>query len=410
MKLFLYAGVCLIVFYNLPVLAKNDIRQNMLLPSAHRHIGARLAYDEARHTLAEENSLTADYGAFKKALQEKWGLSYALTGSFLPQRATPNGKGTVWQSKYDGLARWDLMRSDTYGNLSAQISYSFVHYWGKSGQDISKRIGVVSPVNNNSSNGPTFDNLSVTYQLPERWWKTALTLGQYKMDEFDGTPYDSNEQITFINNALAQNASATYLGASLGAHLSIQPTTDWTIVVGLQDAYNVSGEVIHTKHLDKKKYTTFASVNYSPSISRWGNGQYGILLYYQPSIPARPDNSVGWSLNAMQNFGQIGVFARLSGSNSSIQSVKQSYVLGGIYNNPLNRNVLDQIGLAVVVNKLNRKNERTRAVENVFEAYWAWGISNFLTITPDVQFYLNPGENRKSHTATVASVRATVMF
>lgn len=114
----------------------------------------------------------------------------------------------------------------------------------------------------------------------------------------------------------------------------------------------------------------------------------------------------------MQNFGKLGLFARINGASDSPETIKQSYVLGGVYNNPLNRNALDQIGLAVAMNKLNKgvNGSGTRSVENVFEAYWVWGISNFLTITPDIQFYVNPGANQKVHTATVASLRATVMF
>ena len=83
-----------------------------------------------------------------------------------------------------------------------------------------------------------------------------------------------------------------------------------------------------------------------------------------------------------------------------------------VLNNPLKRNALDQIGLAGAVNKLNKpvNGTGTRSVENVLEAYWAWGISNFLTITPDIQFYINPGANPNHKTATVSSLRATLMF
>ena len=101
-----------------------------------------------------------------------------------------------------------------------------------------------------------------------------------------------------------------------------------------------------------------------------------------------------------------------SKASNSPEEIEQSYSLGIVYNNPLNRNPLDQIGFAGAVNKLNKSvnGEGSRSVENVLEAYWAWGISNFMTITPDIQFYINPGLNTKSRTATVSSLRATLMF
>lgn len=114
----------------------------------------------------------------------------------------------------------------------------------------------------------------------------------------------------------------------------------------------------------------------------------------------------------MQNIGQIGIFARANGATNSPEPIKQSYMVGTVWNNPLKRNALDQIGLAYSLNKLNKAVNGTpsRSVENVIEAYWSWGISNYLIITPDIQFYINPGLNEKSNTATVTSLRATVMF
>ena len=48
--------------------------------------------------------------------------------------------------------------------------------------------------------------------------------------------------------------------------------------------------------------------------------------------------------------------------------------------------------------------------EKVVEAYWAWGISKWMTLTPDVQFYIDPALNRKSDYDTVISLRASFFF
>ena len=53
----------------------------------------------------------------------------------------------------------------------------------------------------------------------------------------------------------------------------------------------------------------------------------------------------------------------------------------------------------------------SRSVETVMEGYLSLGISNFLILTPDVQFYINPAESDDNkHNATVVSMRATLMF
>ena len=87
--------------------------------------------------------------------------------------------------------------------------------------------------------------------------------------------------------------------------------------------------------------------------------------------------------------------------------------MGGVYNNPLNRNSLDQIGLAYAYNKLDEAavgEKLNHKAEQIIEAYWAWGIGDMLTITPDVQMYINPGLNQKSDYGFATSLRATVFF
>lgn len=410
MRCVLLSGVCFVLLISSSVSAVES--EKTISPSMHQELEARLAYDAFRHTLAKAGSLPARYGQFKKDLEDKTGLSYSLTSSLLLQRGEPHTDGRVWQSHYDLSVNWDLIQSDKYGALSAQLSYALGQNWDKNGKDVSNRMRVVTPINDHPENGRAFEQLSLKYQLPADLDWLSISLGQFHMDDFDGTAYNSNQQINFLNYALSENASSTYSNGSLGGYLEIKPNSKLTATVGFQNAYNISGKTLSAKNFGKKKYTSFASIAYTPVIPRWGRGEYNVLVYYQPSIPSQPYNTVGWSINLMQNFDKFGVFASVNGTGESGEKIKQSYVLGGVYNNPLNRNALDQIGVALAVNRLNKnQNEpKIRSIESVLEAYWAWGISNFLTITPDIQLYINPGANRQDHTATVASLRATVMF
>ena len=140
-------------------------------------------------------------------------------------------------------------------------------------------------------------------------------------------------------------------------------------------------------------------------------------------LPSLKETVAKYQLLAKKSLGQnflldqnitdkIALFGRINGVGQSAEFAKQSYVLGAVYNNPFNRNQLDQIGLATAFNKLDKdvNGAGTRAWENVVEGYYAFGVSNFLTLTPDIQFYINPGADPKRHTATAASLRATLMF
>lgn len=380
--------------------------------NTHRKVEARMAHDKARQKLAKPETIEKKYADFKKYLNDQFGFSYSIDASILPQRAAPNGKGTPWQTQYYTSANWNMLESKSYGNLSAQFAYSVIQYWGKSGQNISNRIGVASAINDYTDNSHIFDQLSLTYQLPGSMKWLSITAGQFPMYNFDGTSYNSNQQINFLNYSLSQNASSAYPSASLGGYVTINPLDDVSFAAGFQDAHNISGTSISTSHFGKKKYTTFGSFSYTPTIEGLGSSQYSILVYNQPSTPEQPEHTKGWSFNAMQNIGKFGIFGRINGASHSPEAIKQSYVAGGVLNNPLNRNALDQIGLSYALNKLNQpvNGAGSRSVENVIEAYWSWGISNYLIITPDIQFYINPGLNQKSNTATVTSLRATLMF
>ena len=366
-----------------------------------------------RHSMKTDfDSLANRYNNAKNDLMKKTGISYTLDVSFLGQRGAPNGHVTPWQTQYYGTLTWDMFQSDTWGSGSLDISYEAVRYWGASGTTLNNNIGVVSGLNDYLSNDNYFYQLSYTHQLPHQLDWLSVTLGQFPMFNFDGTTYDSNQHINFLNDALSQNASSTYASAGVGAYVTVSPNDFWNISVGFQDATNISGESISTGHLDDGKYTSFISGTINPK-NRLGQATVSVLFYHQPSVDAQPEKTNGWSINVQQNIGKKwAVFGRANGVSKGLNGITQSYVLGGVYNNPLNRNPLDQIGFATAINKLDKdvNGAGSRSLENVLEGYWAWGIGQFLTITPDIQFYINPGVNRQSNTATVASIRATLMF
>ncbi len=375
--------------------------------------GRRVSSPSTRHHfLTELDTWGSDYNRMKKELQNKTGLSYSLDVSYMGQRGAPNGHITPWQSQYYGTATWDMFQSDTWGSGSLDIAYELVRYWNGTGAELGSNIGVVSGVNDYSQKANYFYQLSYTQQFAGALDWLSVTLGQFPMYNFDGTTYDSNQQIYFINDSLSQNASSTYSTAGIGGYATISPNAFWSVSAGAQDATNVDGNRISTSQLDDAKYTTFVSGTINPK-NKLGQATLSVLFYHQPSVPAQPGKTNGWSFNAQQNIGKkTAVFARVNGASKGITGIRQSYVLGGVYNNPLNRNALDQIGIAAAVNKLDKgvNGAGSRSVENVFEGFWAWGVSSFMTITPDIQFYINPGLNAKSNTATVASIRATMMF
>ena len=166
--------------------------------------------------------------------------------------------------------------------------------------------------------------------------------------------------------------------------------------------------------LNEKHYATFVYGAYTPTISSLGQSEIAILFYNQPWVKEQQQTTNGWSVNLSQNIGEkLSLFGRINGVSGNMMDIKQSWVLGGVYNNPINRNPLDQIGLAFAYNRIDEKavgSKLENKREKVVEAYWTWGISKWAAITPDVQLYIDPAQNAKSDYGTAFSLRATLFF
>ena len=371
---------------------------------------AATAQERQNFTFSE---LGKEYADLKKMLNNEYGFSYAIDVSYMSQRGAPSGRKTSAQTIIYPSFSWTTF-DNAYGTGVLNFAYNVVKYGGISGNRLGSNIGVVTGINDYGSSSNEFPELYYSYTLPHGAKWLTVAIGQFPLYNFDGTDYDANQQVNFINYALSQNASSTYATAGLGAFAQATINQDWSFALGAQDASNISATSVKFNTLSDKHFTTFAYGAYTPTIAKLGQSEVSILLYNQPWVKGQRETTNGWSLNLSQNIGEkLSLFGRINGVSGNVVTINQSWVLGGVYNNPLNRNPLDQIGLAFAYNRIDRKavgRKIEHKAEKVIEAYWAWGISKWATITPDVQFYVDPAQNVKSDYGTVMSLRATIFF
>jgi hypothetical protein len=362
---------------------------------------------------AKASSLDNAYQNFKNELNKKYGFDYSVDFSLLEQRTSPSGKDNAVQAYIYPSFAWTTF-DNHYGTGILNFAYTVIRYGNHTASDIGNNSGMVTPINDYPDKQNEFNELYYTYQLGGKWNWLTLGFGQFPIYNFDGTEYDSNQQVNFLNDSLAQNASASYTQAGLGMYAQIAPNEDWTFAFGGQDGTNVDAKSIRVNDLNEEHYTTFGYAAYTPMIKGIGEAEISVLIYNQPAVTEQPETTNGWSLNLSQNIGEKwGAFARINETSGSMEEIRQSWVLGGVYNNPLNRNSLDQIGLAYAYNKIDEDavgEPLTHKAEQIIEAYWAWGIGDMMTITPDIQMYINPALNQKSDYGFATSLRATVMF
>lgn len=371
-----------------------------------------LLFSALASSVHAERTMGEDYSAFKNYLSNKYGFSYNLDYSLMLQRTSPSGRYNAVQSYLSPSIAWTNFNNE-YGTGTLNIGYSSIFYGHHDAADIAGNSGFVTPINDETDAEQEFSTLYYTYQLPHRYNWLTFGVGQYTLYNFDGTDYDNNQQVNFINYSLSQNGSATYSDAGLGAYIQATPD-NWLLVAGFQDATNIESPSIRFNHLDDKHYTTFAQIGYNPYIKGWGSGQYSVMFYNQPAVKEQPQTTNGWSINMQQNFGKkFALFGRINGVSGQMSSIKNSYVGGMVYNNPFDRNSLDQFGLAYAYNDISAAAVGQNLQDNgehVIEAYWALGLSKWATLTPDFQFYIHPALNTKSDYGTAASLRLSVFF
>ncbi len=362
---------------------------------------------------AEAKSLGTDYSMFKYWLNKNYGIDYGIDVSIMPQRGAPSGKYNAVQTYIYPYLTWTNFKNE-YGTGALNMAYNIIRYGNHDAADIGNRMGVVTDINDYNDNADEFVEFYYSWQLGGKWSWLTLNAGQFPIYNFDGSPYNSNQQVNFINYALSQNASSTYATAGVGAFVEIAPEkSDWSFAFGAQDASNVDAVSIQLNRLHDKHFTTFAQAQYAPT-NKLGDAEFSVLVYNQPAVKLQPQTTNGWSINLSQNIGKKwNIFGRVNGVSGHMDTIEQSWAAGVVWLNPLERNDLDQIGLAYAYNKINEEavgEPLAHDAEQVVEAYWAWGISKWATITPDVQFYINPALNQKSDYGTAVSLRLTLFL
>jgi len=354
-----------------------------------------------------------NYASFKQNLSKNYGFDYSLDISYMAQRGAPNGRKTAFQTIVNPSFTWTNFNNE-YGSGSLNFSYNVVRYGGISANHLASNIGAVTPINDYTAPSNSFEELYYQYQLGGRWKWLTLGLGQYQIYDFDGNTYLNDQQANFVNYALSQNGTATYALAGVGAFAQAQINKEWSVVIGGIDATNINGISVRVNSLHDKHYATFGSLAYAPTIKGLGSGQYSILVYNQPGVKQQTETTNGWSFSFSQSLNEKWALAgRANGVSGSVSTVKQSWAAGIICNNPFERNALDQFGLAFAYNKISKKAVGIKTYsdsEKVVEAYWALGVSDYMTITPDIQFYIDPALNPKSDYDTVFALRASLFF
>ena len=359
------------------------------------------------------NDIHSEYLNFKKELLSDYQISYSMQVSLFPQWGTPKGGPGTAELVYFPEITWNPFTNTAIGSGSFNVAVQQNQFWTKANTASQQaRLGLITQPNDWAVNGYQYNQLMYTHTLPGSWSWLSVTVGQYTFLAYDDNLYAGNAQTNFMSFPLAQNATQTYPQGGLGAYAqAATPNGQFAVAGGFQGATSVTGESLTTRGFATGKYAYFAEGEWWPNF--FDGGDYSILGFTQPSVPQQPTNSRGVSFNGVQKIDKKwGLFVRANGASGTAIPIEASVAWGGIYNNPFERNKLDQAGLGIFWDKTNLKAvaQPARNAEWGAELYYSYTIFKGLRLTPDVQLYFDPALKPGAGPAAVFTIRTTALF
>lgn len=356
---------------------------------------------------------STDYDRMKRTIESATRLTFSMEASVVGQTGAPGSGLDALQAMFTPGATWKAFDDADLGHGRIDFSYLAAQYWSvANAAALATDVGLVSPLNAYPANVHFYRRLSWTQSTPDE--RLAVTVGQYPFAAFDGNAYANDQQIGFLSNSMSQNGSQNYSKASLGAYAQILPNGPVTVAGGIHDGNNLTGTTIAFSTVGQGPYAWFLYGAWSPALSRWGTGQYALLYYNLPGVPAQPLASDGLSFSASQPIGRDwGLFVRANTAWNSSFAVQSSVAAGAVLADPLRRGANDQLGLGAAWNRTNAAlypGQPVLASETMLELYWNQAVTPRLLVTPDLQLFLQRALAPGGGMAAVFSLRVTALF
>ena len=298
----------------------------------------------------------------------------------------------------------------------------------------------------------TFDDRDI--EIQKWWWRQRLfddrvefRLGKlYTGDTMDKIEYAGNPIRKFLNQALFKNMTVPAT-IGLGAYAKAWPA-DWIYVAGqVVDAESDldinrrgTGGFDTTFH-GPARFLAYGELGILPAelpgaAGLWpGNYRFGVWYDPKPKpifiddlgglrAEQQDNSSVGFYMNLDQMVWKespslddeqgLGLFFKYGCAPQHVNLISHQWAAGAEYLGLIPSRDEDRLGFAVAQSILSGQHRRNINElddrETVYELYYAYEITPWCTISPDVQFITNPGGEKDARDALVGGVRVTMSF
>ncbi len=385
--------------------------------------------------------LTGDWGGLRKEWKEK-GVSLEL---YYNQQFQQNFRGGLETHNAQELSgSYDLNFSLDFGKLGWIDDAGFFIRAAKGtwGDGINPNVGALfTPNSDIGGDNPIFIN---------KWWvwkkfadkKFELRLGllQTNKDLFDVSLYANHEDKDFLNRISIRNPTIPH-GNGNGVFLKYEPKPWFYVQAIAFDAQHQARTTgWDTAFHERALFTSMAELGFTP---KWKGcngdmpGRYRLGAWYDPRSKTLFRDTLGgrrraetdegdsgyyigvdqmvWKENSDPKDTQgIGLFARYGHAHADRNRVTEAWEIGTSIKGMIPERNSDVTGFAISQGMLSERYRddinRLADRETVYELYYAWQVTPWMIVSPDLQFITNPGGDKNDRDAIVGGIRVRIIF
>jgi porin len=301
-------------------------------------------------------------------------------------------------------------------------------------------VGSLFGVNGDAGGSRSTEVTELWYEQPLLDGKLCLRLGKLDLTggferrsrpaAFDGNAFANDETSQFLNGALVNNPTIPFPDNGLGLAVHVQLSQRWYVAVGaarVQAGASQAG--LRTAASGRNDLYSIFEAGVVPDLPWPGGrlpGAYRIGLWYDPRPKPRFDgrDTKHEDLGLYVSFDQtvleesaderdtqgLGCSGGTALPTATPTRSIPSWSIGAQYQGLVPGRDDDVLGIGVAQGLLGRAAGFAASDESAVELYGNARITSWLSLTPSLQYVLNPGGERHADGAVVSGIRGQLSF
>jgi len=249
--------------------------------------------------------------------------------------------------------------------------------------------------------------------------KMLVALGKLTFPSY----FDENKVAgwDFFSHSLARNQAFIHKYHTIGALGRYDFSDAFYVQAGITDVQGIRSETgLNTAFHGEDYFLTLGEMGIKTKNGRGLEGNYRFNIWYDPQPLTRHDgkgferDTVGLGLNFDQAMTEkTGAFFRYGWDDGRVRKFSNYWSLGGTLKGPNPAREKDVLGFGVgqgITHPDYRRANNATHTETIFEAYYKIYMTDWYSITLDVQTLLNPGTNSHNDTSVIPGIRLKMLF